>query len=336
MREAEIQRVLDDMRARRETEAAIRERQSVLRAERDTAARPLDGLRFGLRSVWGRFDGSHDATEPEPNRHNVTVDWFRIELRAAYAFNRNWEIETRIPFDVKRQRADYHREDGSSFDNPLGDIHHRDETLTGLGDVQQWLFGTAYGVFHESVSLTAGIGLTLPLGRTEPDPYRLGDEGKRHQHIQFGTGTVDPLAAVSLRIDHAWWGVTASVGGTYPLYENRHGYRGASSGETALNFRGRVTPWFGFYTGLFGIVQGRAFWNSTPDPNTGYTSTGARLGLSFAITDQLWLSPAGAYVFNTVTPYGSETFRSQFILSLNLSFSFGAGGMGPAIIEGRG
>lgn len=328
--------MVDEMRKRRESEPAIRRRKEALRAEqaaRSAAQNHLDGLRFSLRSVWGQFDGSHNAIEPQPNRHEVTVDWFRVEFHVAYAIDANWEVKTLIPFDIKRQRARYKHEDGSSFDNPLGDIHHRDETLSGITDVQQWVRWTTHRVLHDSVSFTAGFGLTIPIGRTEPDPYRLGDEGERHQHIQFGTGTVDPLAGMTVRVDHAWWGLTASLGGTYPLYRNRHGYRGAPSGEAALNFRARVTSWFGAYAGLFGIAQGRAYWNSGVDPNTGYTSTGMRLGLNFAFGDHVWISPTGAYVFDTVTPYGSETFQSQFIVSVTVSFFFGARSMGSSIVD---
>jgi hypothetical protein len=336
-REAEIRRVVEEMRARRESEAAIRQREQALRAEqaaRQPTRSPLDGLRFGLRSVWGRFDGGHPADKPVPNRHEVTIDWFRVELRAAYTIDANWEVETLLPFDIKRQRAKYKLPDGTSFDNPIGDLHHRSETLYGLGDAQQWARWTAYGVFHNSISFTAGFGLTIPIGRTEPDPYRLGDAGKRHQHIQFGTGTVDPLASVALNVDHGWWGLGASVGGTFPAYRNRHGYRGAPSGEAALNFRVRVTGWFSAYAGLFGLAQGRAYWNSKVDPNTGYTSTGARLGLNFALGDHVWISPSGTYIFDTVTPYGSETFRSQFMASLTITFFFGARTMGPSILNG--
>ena len=317
------QKQLDDEQRRRLVELQ----------QQDSGRSALDGLRFSLRSVWGRFDGSHDSNVPRKNRHVVTVDWFRFEFHTAYAFDANWEIETVIPFDIKRQRARYELPDGSSFDNPEGDIHHRDETQYGLGDFQQWGRWTAYGVLHDSVSVTFGAGFTVPVGRTEADPYEAGDKGKKHRHIQFGTGTVDPLASVALNVNHAWWGVTASIGGTWPLYRNSHGYRGAPSGEAALNFRAQITPWLGAYTGLFGIAQGRAFWGSEFDPNTGYTSAGVRFGVNLIPTGEFWVSPSASYIFDNRTPYGSETFRSDWIVSLTLSFLFGGSTPSWSLIE---
>jgi len=39
---------------------------------------------------------------------------------------------------------------------------------------------------------------TPPSGDTEPDPFRLGEQGRPHQHIFFGTGTYDPLVGLEL------------------------------------------------------------------------------------------------------------------------------------------
>ena len=75
---------------------------------------------------------------------------------------------------------------------PDGDIHHRNETLLGPGD--PWLMavtGRRMGAWSAAVR----GGVTIPLGRTEENPFELGRRGLPHQHIQFGTGTWDPLAA---------------------------------------------------------------------------------------------------------------------------------------------
>ena len=92
----------------------------------------------------------------------------------------------------------YSELDGTPKDVP-NDIHHHRETLVGPGD--PWLLarvGAAWG----KVLTSARLGATLPLGSTVPDPYELGREGKWHEHIQFGSGTVVPVAAGGI----AWRG----------------------------------------------------------------------------------------------------------------------------------
>jgi hypothetical protein len=105
---------------------------------------------------------------------------------------------------------------------PGGSIHHRDETLVHAAD--PWLLAhaaRAAGPF--TVALRGGV--TLPLGRTEENPFALGRQGLPHQHLQFGTGTWDPLLGLGVgrragRVNLALTGLARLVVGT-----NRHGYR---------------------------------------------------------------------------------------------------------------
>lgn len=65
--------------------------------------------------------------------------------------------------------------------SPYGDIHHRAERFEGVGDGE---LGISF------------VGLTIPFGRTEPDPIERGRLGLKHEHIQFGSGTVGPKLSV--------------------------------------------------------------------------------------------------------------------------------------------
>ena len=105
---------------------------------------------------------------------------------------------------------------------PDGDIHHRDETLVGPGDpwltaVKGWRMGAW------SAALRGGV--TIPLGKTEENPFELGRRGLPHQHIQFGTGTWDPLAGAGLARRFGEVIASASVLARLPVSENGHGYR---------------------------------------------------------------------------------------------------------------
>ena len=83
------------------------------------------------------------------------------------------------------------------------------------------------GVFREGDSLSLSLGTTLPTGKTEEDPFELGDSGLKHLHIQFGTGTFDPLLELNYSMPVAGkLGLGAYALGRFPAYENSKTYQG--------------------------------------------------------------------------------------------------------------
>ena len=102
------------------------------------------------------------------------------------------------------------------------DIHHRNETLVGI--VDPWLLGHLHRQ-RGPLSFDLRAGLTVPLGRTEEDPFALGDRGLRHQHVQFGTGTFNPVVGVELGYDLGALALRAHALTVQVLYENGKGYR---------------------------------------------------------------------------------------------------------------
>jgi hypothetical protein len=101
-------------------------------------------------------------------------------------------------------------------------VHHRNETIVGPAD--PWLLLRAGG-FAGRFWLAARAGVSLPLGKTEPNPFELGDRGIEHQHIQLGTGTVDPIGMVEASRSFGAVEIDAFAQGQLSLYENAHGYR---------------------------------------------------------------------------------------------------------------
>jgi len=142
-------------------------------------------------------------------------------------------------------RIEYEDLSGAPFTPPNPDLHHRDETLTRPGDMMLMLHGARL-VAPWSLSLRAGV--TIPTGKAEENPFALGDIGFEHQHIQFGTGTWDPLVG---------FGTARNLGkGSLALYglarfvvsQNEHGYQaghrlslGAEAGHPlGETWRGRL------------------------------------------------------------------------------------------------
>ena len=101
-------------------------------------------------------------------------------------------------------------------------IHHRNETVSGLADPLVLASLTFVG---RGWQLTARAGSTLPIGSTEENPFTLGDMGLAHQHIQLGTGTFNPVAALELSRGWGRWRAGLFALTQQALYKNRKGYQ---------------------------------------------------------------------------------------------------------------
>jgi len=201
--------------------------------------------------------------------HHAGLALTHTELSADYGLRENMQLSLRLPYDVKTMTVRYTTLDGAPFVPPYGDIHHRNETLTGFSDASLDL-DTARGndwIF--------GIGTTLPIGHIVPDPIVLGREGITHEHIQFGSGTFEPRLAAQWSHGHLFARTEAKLS----LYENREGYRAPttliwSAGPT---FRAGMVSIDPRIDGQFQTV-GR--WSGVVDEGTGFRNGGARLQLS--------------------------------------------------------
>lgn len=165
----------------------------------------------------------HDAPEDDPPTEHDQRFWIgEMRLNAAYGLSDRFGMDVQVPLRVTNTTVRFERLDGGSLPSNYESIHHRNEMLQGIGDPR--IAGrSGWTVLGTDVS--TGLGLSIPLGRTEPDPFHLGDEGKRHQHIQFGTGTFDPFVELDVRrkLGAVTWALRA--GALVPFQENEHGFQ---------------------------------------------------------------------------------------------------------------
>jgi hypothetical protein len=149
---------------------------------------------------------------------------YPVELRIAaeYGISELWGVELQLPLRAVTTTIEYTTPEGEHYEPLDPDVHHRDETVIGL--VDPWLLARIGG-FASKWWLAARPGVSIPLGKTRENPFTLGDRGIRHQHIQLGTGTFDPVLALeaSRKVDD--WDVGFFAQGQASLYENEHGYR---------------------------------------------------------------------------------------------------------------
>lgn len=158
-----------------------------------------------------------------PQVHDQQFYLGELRLIADCAFLEWLSVEAQLPLRISGTGITFRRLDGTPFEPEGGDIHHRNETLVGVGD--PWL--SARPTFHTGgFALSGRLGVTLPMGRTEPNPFALGRQGLTHQHVQFGTGTVNPLLGLQLsqrladRVTPRVYGLAQ-----LSLSENMRGYR---------------------------------------------------------------------------------------------------------------
>jgi len=237
----------------------------------------------------------------------VRVGLTHYETTFAYGLRDGVQVSLRLPYDVKAQRVRYTTLDGAPFTPPYGDIHHRTETLRGISDATL-MFDRAFRDHW-----TFGAGTTLPIGHTVPDPVLLGREGLKHEHIQFGTGTFEPVIAAQFATAKFFARTETRVS----AYESSKGYKGPSTLVWSLgpSFRVRgmtIDP------RLNGQHQTLGHWHGEEDEGSGFDNGGVRLQLSI---------PRGAF---TIAPavyhelwshgLGGQTFRQSTTWSLSVQF----------------
>ena len=170
------------------------------------------------------------------------------------------------------------------IENPF--IHHHNETLTGLGD--PWLYGRAATTVG-GVVLGGRLGISIPLGRTVPDPFALGDMGLAHEHSQFGTGTFDAIAGIDASRMIGPVHVDATVLTIQSFYANGHGYQAGDRYAAALGFASALgTKSFRFRAGVEAVWETAERWGGvvhTDDGNIGRTDVLAGVEVTWIVNE---------------------------------------------------
>lgn len=223
----------------------------------------------------------HPTDDAMPYLHDLRLHLFELRLFTDVALHENVTLETQLPVRVTSTSIVFKQFDGSVFTPAEGNIHHRTETLFGFGDA--WLMANGH-VTAGGFRLTARLGVTLPIGTIEANPFALGDEGKQHQHIQFGTGTFNPLTG--LEVSRAFGPVTLLANGqaVWMAYANANGYRGGHriTGTLRADLQlGPVRPILGFDV----LHEQPETWNGVvqQDGNLGRTDLLISAGLTWNV-----------------------------------------------------
>jgi hypothetical protein len=281
-------------------------------------------------------DGSHPeeegvdaggATVPAPlHEHVVEINNWRTVVDLEYRATDDLAFRLKMPFEVRERSARVRLVEPATAAEQAAmqrnlDYHHRDATLEGARDFEITAATWWHGVFSDSDYLEFSSGCTLPVGETESNPYARDAFGNviPHEHVQFGTGTLDPIVQVtwSRRFGEQWAGNLYGAA-RLPLYENRHDFRAPRE----FTLAGGVSRALGEHWHLRGtlttLYSGFAEWNETRDPNSGWFVHYAGFGAEWrgeSLTAALLVQfPFGQQVLGA----GDETFDLGQVISLSL------------------
>ncbi len=216
---------------------------------------------------------------PVPDEwHDLTLFFGELRLHAEYGIT-SW-LSADLFWSLRVVHVGFQLEDAATrmpITPPFGpDLHHRTETLVGLTD--PWLSLRAAKTLGPW-SFAFRLGLTLPVGSTVPNPFELAREGKVHEHIQFGTGTVDPLAGVELRRDVGRFSIAGWMLAKTSLYQNSYRYQSGSQLLVGANVSS------GLWTRRWWFMLGALVYNEQPERWSGVTETEGNLGRTDLMLD---------------------------------------------------
>ena len=168
-------------------------------------------------------DSCSSATPPRPYNHNLVNYAYGLTLDAQYGVLPWLTVAATIPYRALTTDVRYTDLEAREVQPDPPDVHHRNRTLTGLGDpTLDVVVGRALGRFGFSVR----VGAMLPVGRTlDANPFQLGRQGLAHEHVQLGVGTVRPIAGGAIGYDFGAVGIDAFWLATFAIADNSIGYR---------------------------------------------------------------------------------------------------------------
>ena len=281
-------------------------------------------LHLGLRSSATPVSTSHDVDVdmrqyPNEFSHDQSIVTGEMRLSAEYPFVDEWAAALYLPVRFYWSQTRFRDQQGDAFTPPEESIHHRDGTLVGPGD--PWLLARhAWPV--GSWQFDAQAGLTLPLGRTEENPFT----PEKHQHVQFGTGTFNPVAGLGARYQFSRW--SPGVWGLAVIVpsENSKGYRAGDRFAGGANAMVSLARWL-LRLGVHAQREQAEHWDGTADTedgNRGRFDLMADLGASVNMAEG-WSVSAGVKV-----PFYTKVVGAQLdypaIFDLGLSGTFEIGG----------
>jgi hypothetical protein len=228
------------------------------------------------------------ATTPQtPYQHDQHL--YTTDLSADFELGLAPNLALHILAGIRQvtDRIQYLDLEGAAFTPPIPDTHHRNETI--IGPTDPWImmhFGTDLDSNTWIVSAQGGI--TLPFGSTVANPFRLGDLGIPHEHVQLGTGTVDLVTGLSIERRFEALRISAWTLDRFTVFTNRFGYKAGHRLLGALQASSPLgTGDFDFTLGIDLFREMAETWSGVVESegNLGRTDLFADAGIAWRFAD---------------------------------------------------
>ena len=294
-------------------------------------------FRFSLNTSRGYgFEGGHPETKGLDSsgqvvsvplhRHEVSLDYLRLELEFEYALKENWVLALRVPYDIKDQKTEVAfiepatpEEKEQMLDN--GHIHHRSEPYRGISDLTLLATHRKPALFREGDSLRLSLGTTLPTGKTEEDPFKLGDAGLEHLHIQFGAGTFDPIIELNYSMPVAGkLGLGAYALGRFPVYENSRTYQAPVEITSGVFLGYSLNRRVSVHLNGTAYYQNFAYWDGERDVNSGLSAMSSVFGMALKASEDTTLGLDFRYPLSQRTLADGDAFKQGPTLLFRISW----------------
>lgn len=224
---------------------------------------------------------------PVPDEwHDITLFFSDLRAHAEYGLT-SW-LSADVTWALRIVHVDFRLEDAATrqpIDPPFGaDLHHRTETIVGLGD--PWVSLRAVHALGPW-AFVFRAGATLPVGSTQPNPFALGRAGYPHEHIQLGTGTVDPFVDLEVRRGVGRLDLSAWTLAKFSLYRNGYGYQSGNQLLAGLDAQSDL------WTRRFRFTLGALVYHEEAERWDGLVEEEGNLGRTDLMLDTAlaWLAP---------------------------------------------
>ena len=274
-----------------------------------------------MSNRFAAVDAQHDVVpsqyepgipdEEQPAVHMQSFIAAAFDLKGSYWFTEQLSLEFMIPYRLTHVEASFLNSSGDLLPDDFESIHHRDEIVQGIGDVR-----IGIGYRGDLNDLWAGarykvkVGLTIPTGSIEPDPFVLGSQKLWHQHLFYGTGTFNPWLSFSFSAPVGPVTIAGWSSCVLPLYRGDHDYRSSKFVLGSLGVSYSLSDSFSVFANQEVFFETPATWGENVARNSGRTD------LLFSLGGNWQMTPAFSVAVGVRRPYASFTEGHQLNMPL--------------------
>lgn len=255
--------------------------------------------------------------------HEVALWSMNLALNARLGLLKWLDVRLRMPLRYVGVTARFLDSQGAPLPH-YQSIHHRDETLVGVADPDlQFGFRPLSITGTQRWLLEFGGGISAPIGRIEPDPYKAGREGRPHQHIMFGSGTIDPMSFITVGYLHRQIQVYIHTTLRGAIVPNQYGFQAGLRFRTSLSVESSLglKQWAFQIQGAF-MHSEPSLWDGQVDPDSIGGRTDMLLGGSvFWRPTKQWQCALQLSVPINLKLLGG-TLHQPLIIGLSLHYQF--------------